>query len=121
MFYENDLISRQIESLVQIASKILFGKNSVSYEDTDENLRDLYNAINIHIENNEFGEAEDLIYNNFDVSDDNYLILAIDYYHRLNAFDDDTLDDADFSRDEVRDGLMEFMKKCGIPEDAMTV
>ncbi len=121
MFYENDLISRQIESLVQIASKILFGENCVSYENTDEDLYDLYNAINTHIENRNFGEAEDLLYDNFDVSDDNYLILTIDYYHRLNSFDDDTLDEADFSRDEVRDGLMEFMKKCGIPEDAMTV
>ena len=57
----------------------------------------------------------------FDLDNDEYLILAIDYYHRLNAFDDDVLEEADFERDEVRDGLMEFMRKCGIPDDAMAV
>ena len=121
MFYENDLIARQIESLVQIASKVLFGKNSVSYEKTGSVTDELYDRINSLIEEREFGEAEDLIYDNFDISNDGYLILAIDYYHRLNAFDDDTLEESDFERDEVRDGLMDFMRKCGIPDDAMAV
>lgn len=121
MFYENDLVARQIESLVQIASKILFGKNAVTYERTGDVTDELYDSINSLIENKEFGECEDIIYDNFDLSNDAYLILAIDYYHRLNAYDDDTLEDADFERDEVRDGLMEFMRKCGIPDDAMAV
>ena len=121
MFYENDLIARQIEALVQIASKILFGENSVNYIKTGEDTDELYDHINALIEKHEFGECEDLIYDNFDVSNDSYLILAIDYYHRLNAYDDDTLEEADFERDEVRDGLMEFMRKCGIPDDAMSV
>lgn len=120
MFYENDLISRQIESLVQIASKILFGLNCVSYKKSGK-YDELYEEINSMINAEKFGEAEDILYDNFDISDDEFLILAIDYYHRLNSYNDETLDNADFSRDEVRDGLFELMKKCGIPEDAMTV
>ncbi len=121
MFYENDLIARQIEALVQIASKILFGENCVKYVKTGEDTDELYDHINSLIEEREFGEAEDLIYDNFDISNDGYLMLAIDYYHRLNAYDDDTLEEADFERDEVRDGLMDFMRRCGIPDDAMSV
>ncbi len=121
MFYENDLVARQIEALVQIASKILFGSNCVSYEKKGDVTDELYDRINSLIEERQFGECEDLIYDNFDLSNDDYLILAIDYYHRLNAYDDDTLEESDFDRDEVRDGLMDFMRKCGIPDDAMAV
>ena len=121
MFYENDLVARQIESLIQIASKILFGSNCVSYKKNGSDTDELYDHINSLIEKREFGECEDIIYDNFDLSSDDYLILAIDFYHRLNAYDDDALEDADFERDEVRDGLMDFMRKCGIPDDAMAV
>lgn len=121
MFYENDLVSRQIESLVQIASKILFGKNTVKYEKTGDVTDELYDHINALIADMELGECEDLIYDNFDLDNDEYLILAIDYYHRLNAYNDEQLENADFEREEVRDGLMEFMRKCGIPDDAMAV
>ncbi|MBQ3183143.1 MAG: hypothetical protein IJB57_05700 [Clostridia bacterium] len=121
MFYENDLVARQIEALVQIASKILFGSNCVSYEKKGDVTDELYDHITSLIEEREFGTCEDLIYDNFDLSNDDYLILAIDYYHRLNAFDDDILEESDFERDEVRDGLMDFMRKCGIPDDAMAV
>lgn len=121
MFYENDLVSRQIESLVQIASKVLFGENCVKYEKKGELTDELYDRINALMTEEEFGEAEDIIYDNFDVTNDDYVVLTIDWYHRLNAYDDDTLDNADFDREEVRDGLMDFMKKCGIPEDAMQV
>lgn len=121
MFYENDLVSRQIESLVQIASKVLFGENCVSYLKKGGTTDLLYDRINVLMSEKEFCEAEDIIYDNFDVSNDDYVILAIEWYHRLNAFDDDTLENADFDREEVRDGLMEFMKKCGIPDAAMQV
>lgn len=124
MFYDKDLIKNQVETLVNVASKILFAKNEVVYEaseDSSDPMDDLYVELNNLIENKEFGDGEDLIFDNFDISNDRYLILAIDYYHRLNEFEDDVLEDADFEREEVRDGLKDLMKKCGIPEDAMTV
>lgn len=124
MFYDKDLIKNQVETLVNVASKILFAKNEVAYEaseDSSDPMDDLYVELNNLIENKEFGDGEDLIFDNFDISNDRYLILAIDYYHRLNEFEDDVLEDADFEREEVRDGLKDLMKKCGIPEDAMTV
>lgn len=121
MFYENDLVSRQIESLVQIASKILFGVNMVHYEKNGSETDRLYDKITALTKDNEFGEAEDIIFDNFDISNDDYIKLAISFYHTLNTFDDDTLEAADFEREEVRDGLMDFMRKCGIPDDAMAV
>ncbi|MBE6686331.1 MAG: hypothetical protein E7591_03775 [Ruminococcaceae bacterium] len=124
MFYDKDLIKNQVETLVNVASKILFAKNEVVYEaseDSSDPMDDLYVELNNLIENKEFGDGEDLIFDNFDISNDRYLILAIDYYHRLNEFEDDVLEDADFEREEVRDGLKDLIKKCGIPEDAMTV
>lgn len=124
MFYDKDLVRNQVETLVNVASKILFAKNEVHFEandDTNDITNELYNELITLIENREFGDGEDLIFDNFDISNDRFLILAIDYYHRLNEFEDDILEDADFEREEVRDGLKDLMKMCGIPEDAMTV
>ena len=119
MFYDNDIISRQIEALIHLASKILLGSN---YEPYTEGLCDsLYHRINSLIEENSIGECEDLIFDSFDPESDDYIRLAINFYHRLNTLDDETLEAADFERDEVRDGLMEFMRMCGIPESAMDV
>lgn len=121
MFYDNDLVRNQIETLVGIASKILFVKNEVSYMPDGDELDELYYELNSLIDKRCFGDGEDLIFENFDVSNDRFLILAIDYYHRLNEFEDDELEGADFEREEVRDGLKDLLKKCGIPEDAMTL
>ena len=124
MFYDKDLVRNQVETLVNVASKILFAKNEVSFEisaDETDTMNELFYELNSLIENKEFGEGEDLIFENFDISNDRFLILAIDYYHRLNEFEDDVLEEADFEREEVRDGLKDLMKMCGIPEDAMTV
>ena len=124
MFYDKDLVRNQVETLVNVASKILFAQNEVSFEvssDKMDTMNELFYELNSLIENKEFGEGEDLIFENFDVSNDRFLILAIDYYHRLNEFEDDVLEEADFEREEVRDGLKDLMKMCGIPEDAMTV
>lgn len=122
MFYDKDLVRNQVETLVNVASKILFAKNEVVYdENLNDDMNELYYELNNLIENHEFGDGEDLIFENFDVSNDSFIILAIDYYHRLNEFEDEVLEEADFEREEIRDGLKDFMKMCGIPEDAMTV
>lgn len=121
MFYDNDLVRNQIETLVGIASKILFGKNEIKYLPDGGELDELYDELNSLIENRDFGNGEDLIYENFDISNDRFLILAIDYYHRLNEFEDDILEKSDFEREEVRDGLKDLLKMCGIPEDAMSI
>lgn len=121
MFYDKDLVRNQVETLVNVASKILFAQNEVCYETQGDDTDKLYNELNRLIEARKFGDGEDLIFDNFDVANDRFIILAIDYYHRLNEFEDEVLEEADFEREEVRDGLKDFMKLCGIPEDAMTV
>ncbi|MBE6574212.1 MAG: hypothetical protein E7652_07450 [Ruminococcaceae bacterium] len=121
MFYDKDLVRNQVETLVNVASKILFAKNEVRYEIKGEEMDELYNELKKLIAERKFGDGEDLIFDNFDISNDDYIVLAIDYYHMLNEFEDDVLEEADFEREEIRDGLKDFMKKCGIPEDAMTV
>ncbi len=119
MFYDNDIISRQIEALIHLASKILLGSNYEPY--TQGSCDELRHSIDSLMTDNSIGECEDLIFDSFDPQSDDYIRLVIDFYHRLNTLDDETLEEADFERDEVRDGLMEFMGMCGIPKSAMEV
>ena len=61
-------------------------------------------------------EAEDLLYDRLDPKNTGYLAVALDFYDRLNRLSDDELEAADFSREEVNDGVREIMKRFGIPE-----
>jgi len=59
-------------------------------------------------------EAEDLLFEEIDTNDINGLLLAFDFYFRLSEYDDSYLEQCNFSRDEVADGLMEVKKLFGV-------
>ena len=62
----------------------------------------------------QLGQAEDLLYANFDRENLNYLRLGLNFYETLNAMEDETLEAANFSRAEVEEGLQELMRRWGI-------
>jgi len=59
-------------------------------------------------------EAEDLLFAEMDTNDIDSYLLAFDFYFRLSEYDDAYLEQCDFSRDEVADGLMEVKKLFGV-------
>ena len=122
MFFEKDIIRRQIEVLVNISSKVLLSLDNAEYEpteDKDENINALYQRTVEYIKNGEIGKAEDEIYDAYDPINDSYTELAIDFYRRLNLLEDEELENADFEREEVKDGLCDFMRRMGIPDDVI--
>jgi hypothetical protein len=66
------------------------------------------------ITDSKINEAEDLLFESIDTFDSNYLLLALDFYARLNEYDDDDLKQCNFSREEIDDGLMEVKKLFGL-------
>ncbi len=119
--FENDYIMKQIELMTNFLAKLIFGKESPEYKlkydlqgsASDEEL--LYLRLVKMIDDGEINEAENLLFENIEREPRaEYLEIAIDFYDRLGRLDNKALDDADFSRAEVLEGLENVKKLYGI-------
>ncbi len=117
MNFQQDWLMRQIEMLVQVIARVVFKKDYIKYEivnEADLSQTDLlYNEIKQLIARGKVCEAEDLLFEMMDTKDMRYLELAIDFYQQLNLLGDSKLEQCNFSRDEVNDGLVAVLKMFG--------
>lgn len=101
-------------------AKAVFGKDTIEYEaadpeqmsDTDE----VFSKVSLLLEQGEVCGAEDLIFENADPSDTEYLRMAMAFYQNVNRMTDSELEKADFSRAEIEEGIRDLMKLYGITE-----
>lgn len=119
--FEQDWMMRQIEALIQFVARLMFKKDEIEYEIADpQSLTDsdrLFRKLLELIEKNEFCKAEDLLYEEYRPEDDNFILLAIDFYQRLNEIPEHRLEEHDFSREEVHSGLRDILGRSGIKID----
>lgn len=114
MFFENDWIMRQINMLVQFIARVVFKKDTVSYEVEDEDhltdTDELYQKIQALLKEVKICEAENLLFDNYTDSKE-YLTLALDFYQTISKMTDDELEQHNFSRQEIYDGLKEVVSR----------
>ena len=118
--FRNDYILRQIDSLVMVLSKILFGKTTPVYERQDEispTAGDrLHDALRRLLEANSFNEAENLLFERLEAGIEGGLSLMLDFYHRLNLLSDEQLARAGFPRGEIDAGLRDALNLLGLSD-----
>ena len=123
MFYQKDYLMRLIEDIVRIIAKIFFGKDYVSYQYINEMMlskTDLwYRQIMELIEQRRLCEAEDILFDGLEADNKDHMSVALDMYLAMNALTDDELDAADFSREEIKDGLKKVTQLFGVNLDAV--
>lgn len=119
MGYQDDYVMRTISDLVRAISRLALHKNDIDYElPEDENqytpvdrvycrLKDLADAGDIN-------EAENFLSDNLDPSDLGCLEMALTFYMHLNQFNDDILYTANYSREEIVDGINSVCAQFGI-------
>jgi len=115
--HEQDFIMRQIQMLMRFVARILFGKDSISAELSEEEIGEmgeLYNRLNDLLQISDICNAEDMLHDNFTDSKD-YLRIAIWFYNNLNTMTDEELETSDFSREEIHEGLQNILSRSGIP------
>ena len=118
MYSQNDGLMRQIEIVIQAAARLLFNKDGFEYDFKDDGpqtgssmllrrLSDLADSGNI-------GKAEDILFESLDFSDESSLPVALAFYQKLNSMDDSRLQQGGFSREEIRDGLEDILRKFNL-------
>lgn len=119
--FENDYIMKQIELSAKFLAKLIFGKESpeykLQYEETgNETPADLLHlTLRRMVADGQINEAENLLYEQIEKEQtaDN-LEVAIDFYDSLSRLDEETLDECDFSRIEILEGLENIKRIYGI-------
>jgi len=116
--FQQDWAKRQIKVITDAIAMIIFRKAEISYEIQDEADHSetdmLFVRLNKKLDDDNINEAEDMLFEAINPNDTNYLLLAVDFYQRLNEKSDDELELCGFSRSEIEDGLNEIMEIFGI-------
>lgn len=113
--YEQDYVMRIISESIRFLKKILLDDEEISYEIKNKNHTDyLHEQLLEFIEKGQINEAENFLFFNLDLENKDHVLLALDFYDRLNGLSDEFLESNNFSREEVKMGLNEIAKSFGI-------
>ncbi len=116
--FKQDWMIRQIESFAALLAKMFFNKETAEYQVSQEEINSetnlLYRQLCELINEGKINEAEDLLFDKIDSNNKRYLELAIDFYSKLNALSDSFLENSDFTREEIDEGLKTVADIFGI-------
>lgn len=115
--YEQDYIMRLIKEMVRAVLKLLFNIDTESpsvelLEDAEE--KQTLESLLDMIDEGRINEAENSLYDSIEYLDKSGLEIALLFYSYLNDKSDEFLEEHDFNRDEVKQGLESIASRYGI-------
>lgn len=109
MFYEQDWLMKQIQMLVRFIAKTVFKKDTDDFSEIIEKSASgadvLYKELLYLLNEGEICRAENHLFDSIDTSSRYHFAVAVEFYSILNGYPDEKLEKADFSREEIKDGL----------------
>ena len=107
MYEEKDYIMRLIHELIRTLIKLLCGADP---DRSEEELlpaakKGRYLSLRQMLDDGEINQAENLLQEELDIHDRADLEMALLFYRSLNQKSDEFLEDHNFSREEIRDGI----------------
>ena len=114
---EQDYIMRLIKESVRMLMKLLFNIDTASpaMEQLESLERQsIYNGLEEKLDEGAINEAEEELFEGLDETNREDLKHAIMFYSYLNEKDDEFLAAHQFSRQEIKDGLMDVLHRYGV-------
>ena len=115
--YRKDWIMDQIESFIETIHKVFLHEDNLTHDiaQTENTTQDsLYQKLDLLIHERKINEAENLLFDHLEPKDEKELAGAVDFYSKLNQLNDETLESANYSREEIEQGLKDIMNEFGI-------
>ncbi len=121
--FEQDYIMRLIKEMTRACLKLLFNIDTESqmeemFKDTEEE-QTLKNLLDL-LDDGKINEAENMIYEMTEAGDRKNLAIAILFYSHLNEKSDEFLEKHNFTREEIKTGLMDIADRYGVSDLAET-
>lgn len=115
--YQQDYIMRLIQEMVRAVLKLIFHIDTESpagklLEDSEE--KAVLDTLLDLADEGKINEAENTVFEITENMDYKNLEVALLFYFYLNEKSDVFLEENDFSRDEVREGLQEIVSRYGL-------
>lgn len=121
VYYSKDWFLSQVEQIIECITKVVFEDSFSRYEIKDyDSLTDvdrLFIEVNTLLNEKNICEAENILYDKIDYTDLKQFKIALDFYQKLNDLSDEELEESNFSREEVLQGLKNISNKFGIDSD----
>lgn len=119
MAYQDDYVMRTITDLVRAIAGLALGKNEIDYnlplsEAAYTPVDRVYRRLKDLADAGDINGAENELYECLDTGDTAYLEMALAFYMYLNQLDDDALYTANFSREEIAEGINSVSAQFGI-------
>lgn len=113
MFEDKDYMMRIISEVIRMLTKLILGRDfdSGREEDLSVELAVQYQRYVGLVDGGEIGTAEDLLLENLDVSDQEYLQMGLMLYQHMNEKTESFLKEHDFSKEEILDGV-KYLVDC---------
>jgi len=117
--YEQDYIMRIIKEMIRTILKLLFHIDVESPDETllkDTECKAKLNKLRQMFENGDINGAENMLFTWIDKTRADGLMTGILFYYYLNEKSDAFLEEHGFSRDEVKQGLSDWVSGYGFDE-----
>ena len=118
MELEKDYILRMIRDLVKSIAHLILGKSEIDYKLPDKSeftkLDNLYVRLMELVNKGQINEAEDMLFEEIDTSNMKYFEMAMAFYLYLNDFADIFLEGNNYSREEIKEGILSICKEFGV-------
>lgn len=119
MGYQDDYVMRTISDLVRAIARLALGKNDIDYELPEDEKADtgrdaVYRKLSRMVDEGDINGAENELYEELDTSDISYLEMALAFYMDLNRLKDEDLYTANYSREEIVEGINSVSAQFGI-------
>lgn len=115
--YKEDFILKEIHKAIRFLVLLIFNKKEVKIDEILYRESPEYNMFFARIKDlvnsGEISEAEDLIFENYDKDNLIYLEIGLWFYDEINYLSDDKLEEMNFSRAEIKEGLKDLLQFYG--------
>ena len=112
---KQDYLMRLIHEMVRTIIKLIFNidEKTVDIEQELKETSDIYIRLVRLADAGKINEAENLLYEQLENGQPEYLKAALGFYDHLNDYTEEFLDKADFSREEIKSGLVSVLRMYG--------
>lgn len=117
MDYEQDYIMRMIKQMIRALAVVIFGKKFQEDEleevwttEGSMNEKDLLKMA----DEGKINEAENILLESLDTTKKSNLRAALLFYDHINDFSDDFLEEHNYSREEIKDGINSVVEDFGM-------
>lgn len=113
---KQDYIMNMINQMVRFLIKLIFGigeSDAIEYLLNEDSTKEKYDSLVRMVDKCNINEAENYLYESMNVKNIGDLKVGLMFYNYLNTLSDERLAEANFSREEIKEGLKTISKLFG--------